>query len=108
LPSIRLNFTSLFELLAAQLDRLDAPHVGNVVERIFLQHEQVGGLALGQRAEFFVDAQGLRGALREGLDHLFTEMTRQVLKDGTALKADHAVFLDRLPKVGTVIGKLLG
>jgi hypothetical protein len=35
-------------------------------------------------------------------------MTRQVLKDGTALKADHAVFLDHLPKVSTVIGKLLG
>jgi Glycine zipper len=70
LPSIRLNFTSLFELLAAQINGLDGAHVGDAVERIFLQHEQVGGLTLGQRAEFFVDAQGLRGALREGLDHL--------------------------------------
>jgi hypothetical protein len=43
---------SLLEFLAAQVDRLDAPHVGDVVERILLQHEQVSGLALGQRAEF--------------------------------------------------------
>ena len=46
MPSIRLNFTSLFELLAAQINGLDGAHVGDAVERIFLQHEQVGSLAL--------------------------------------------------------------
>jgi hypothetical protein len=35
-------------------------------------------------------------------------MAGQVLKDGTALKADHAVFSNGLPKVSTVISKLLG
>jgi hypothetical protein len=55
-PSIRSNFASLFEFLAAQINGLDGPHVGDAVERIFLQHEQVGGLAFGQRAEFLVDA----------------------------------------------------
>jgi hypothetical protein len=35
-------------------------------------------------------------------------MTRQVLKDGAALKADHAVFLNSFPKVSAVIGKLFG
>jgi len=38
---------------------------------------------------------------------VFTKVTRQVLEDGTALKADYAVFLNGFPKVGTVIGKLL-
>ena len=32
----------------------------------------------------------------------------QGLKSTTALKADHSVFLNGLPKVGTVIGKLIG
>jgi hypothetical protein len=35
-------------------------------------------------------------------------MSRQVLEDGPALKAYHAVFLNGLPKVGAVIGKVLG
>jgi hypothetical protein len=35
LPSIKLNFASLLEFLAAQVDRLDAPHVGDVFEGIF-------------------------------------------------------------------------
>jgi hypothetical protein len=39
---------------------------------------------------------------------MLAEMARQELKDGTALKTDHAILLNRLPKVGTVIGKLLG
>ncbi len=60
----------LLELLAAEIDGLYGAHVGDIVERIFLQDKQVSGLAFGQRAEFLVDAQGLRGALREGLDHL--------------------------------------
>lgn len=62
--------SDLLEFLAAEIDGLDGPHVGDVIEGIFLQDQKVGGLALGQRAEFFVDAQGLRGALREGLDYL--------------------------------------
>jgi len=39
---------------------------------------------------------------------VFTEMPRQELKDRTALKANHAVLLNGLPKVGAVIGKLFG
>jgi hypothetical protein len=39
---------------------------------------------------------------------VFTEMTGEVLEHGPALKADHAIFLNGLPKVSTVIGKLLG
>jgi len=39
---------------------------------------------------------------------VLTEMARQVLEDGPALKADHAVFSNGLPKVSTVIGKLFG
>jgi hypothetical protein len=35
-------------------------------------------------------------------------MTRQVLEDRSALKADHAVLLNGLSKMGTVIGKFLG
>jgi hypothetical protein len=35
-------------------------------------------------------------------------MARQVLEDGATLKADYAVFLNGLPKVATVVGKLLG
>jgi hypothetical protein len=35
-------------------------------------------------------------------------MTRQVLKDGAALKADYAVLLNGLPKMSTVIGEFLG
>jgi hypothetical protein len=33
---------------------------------------------------------------------------RQVFEDGTAFKADDAVFLNGLPKVSAVIDKLLG
>lgn len=61
---------SLFELPAAQIDRLDGSHVEDILEGILFQYEQVGCLAFGQRAELFVDAQSLGGALREGLDHL--------------------------------------
>jgi hypothetical protein len=39
---------------------------------------------------------------------VFAKMPRQVLEDSTALKADDAVFLNGLPKVSTVISKLLG
>jgi hypothetical protein len=39
---------------------------------------------------------------------VFAKMPRQVLEDGTAFKADHAVFLNGFPKVGTVVGKLFG
>jgi hypothetical protein len=35
-------------------------------------------------------------------------MTRQVLKDGAALKADYAVFLNGLAKLSAVISKLFG
>jgi hypothetical protein len=35
-------------------------------------------------------------------------MARQELEYGPALKTDHAVFLNSLPKVGAVIGKLFG
>jgi hypothetical protein len=35
-------------------------------------------------------------------------MTGQVLEGGPALKADHTVLLNGLPKVGTVITKLFG
>jgi hypothetical protein len=35
-------------------------------------------------------------------------MARQVLEDGTALKADYPVLLNGLTKVSTVVGKLLG
>jgi hypothetical protein len=35
-------------------------------------------------------------------------MAGQVLEDGSAFEADHAVFLNGLTKVSTVIGKLLG
>jgi hypothetical protein len=35
-------------------------------------------------------------------------MSRQVLEDGPAFKADYAVFLNGLPKVGAIISKLLG
>lgn len=65
-----LSCASLLEFLAAEIDGLDAPHVGDVFEGIFLQYEEVGGLALGQCAEFLIYTQGLRGALRERLDHL--------------------------------------
>jgi hypothetical protein len=34
-------------------------------------------------------------------------MLRQELKGGPALKADHAVFLNGLPKVSTVVSKFL-
>jgi hypothetical protein len=34
-------------------------------------------------------------------------MSRQVLEDETAFKADHAVLLNGLPKVSTVVSKLL-
>jgi hypothetical protein len=54
-----LFFLDLFEFLAAQVDRLDGPYVGYIVERIFLQRQQVGELTLGQRAEFLIDAEGL-------------------------------------------------
>jgi len=39
---------------------------------------------------------------------MLTEMARQVLEVGPALKADHAVFLNGLPKVSAVVSKLLG
>jgi hypothetical protein len=39
---------------------------------------------------------------------VFAKMPRQVFEDGPALKADYAVFLNGLPKVSPVIGKLLG
>jgi len=39
---------------------------------------------------------------------MLAEMARQVLKDSPTLKADYAVFLNGLPKVSTVVGKLLG
>jgi hypothetical protein len=35
-------------------------------------------------------------------------MPRKVFKGGPALKADHAVLLNGLPKVGTVVGEFLG
>jgi len=39
---------------------------------------------------------------------MFAEMPRQVLKDGTALKAYYAVFLNGFPKMSAVVSKLLG
>jgi hypothetical protein len=39
---------------------------------------------------------------------MFTKMRWQVLEDRPALKADDCVFLNGLPKVGAVIGKVLG
>ena len=41
-------------------------------------------------------------------DNVFAEMARQVLEDRPALKADHPVFLNGLPKVSPVVGKLFG
>jgi hypothetical protein len=52
-----LFFLDLFKFLAAQVDRLNGPYVGDIVERIFLQRQQVGELTLGQRAEFLIDAE---------------------------------------------------
>src|SRR5262245_43566763 len=60
----------LFEFLAAEIDRLDRAHVGDVVERVLRQDQQIGGLALGERAEVLVDAEQLGIVLGEGLDHL--------------------------------------
>jgi hypothetical protein len=37
---------------------------------------------------------------------VFAKMPRKVFEGSPALKADHAVFLNGLPKVSTVIGKL--
>src|SRR5215471_6809008 len=58
----------LFEFLAAEIDRFHRAHVGDVVERVLRQHEEVGGLALGERAEVLVDPQHLGIVLRERLN----------------------------------------
>src|SRR5215475_5802459 len=61
-----INFTamlSLFKFSATEVNRLDCAHVGDVLERIFRQYQEVGGLALGERAELLVDAEHLRIAL---------------------------------------------
>src|SRR3954452_15122836 len=50
----------LLEFLAAEIDRLDAAHVRDVVERITAEHQQIRGLALGERAEILVDTEHLR------------------------------------------------
>jgi len=39
---------------------------------------------------------------------VLAKMARQVLEDGPTFKADHAVLLNGLPEMGTVMGKLLG
>src|SRR5438034_742025 len=65
----------LLEFPSSQIDALDAAHIGDVLERIPFEHQQVGDLAPGQCAEFLVDAQGLRRTLRERLDHLHRRET---------------------------------
>src|SRR5262245_65189806 len=45
----RIIVVLLLEFLAAEIDRLDRAHVGDVVERVLGQHQQIGSLALGER-----------------------------------------------------------
>src|SRR5262249_6674716 len=66
----RIIVVLLLEFLAAEIDRLDRAHISDVVERILCKHEEIGGLALGERAEVLVDAEELGIVLGEGLDHL--------------------------------------
>src|SRR5262245_9720670 len=66
----RIIVVLLLEFLAAEIDRLDRAHIGDVVERVLGQHQEIGGLAFGQRSEVLVDAEELGIVLGEGLDHL--------------------------------------
>src|SRR5262249_16671520 len=65
-----LLFPRLFEFLAAQIHRLEATHIADVVERILRQHQEIGRLALGERAEILVDAEHLGIVPGEGLNDL--------------------------------------
>src|SRR3954462_9642085 len=61
---------SLFEFPAAEIDRFHRAHIGDVVEWILRQHQEVGGLAGGERSKVTVDAEHLRVVLRERLNDL--------------------------------------
>jgi hypothetical protein len=39
---------------------------------------------------------------------VFAKMAGEILEDGPALKADHAVFLNGFTKVSAVVGEFLG
>ena len=54
---------SLFKSFATEVNRLERAHVGDVLERVFRQNQEIGRLTLGERAELLVDAKHLRIAL---------------------------------------------
>src|SRR6266853_6236047 len=75
-PVTILIIYDLLELSAAQIDGLNSPHVGYVLERAPPQHQQVRGLTSEQRTEILVDAQALRRAFGKRLDHLHRRQPR--------------------------------
>src|SRR5262245_15720756 len=61
---------SLFKFSAAEVNRLEGAHVGDVIERVSRQDQEICRLTLGERAELLVDAKHLGIALGERLDDL--------------------------------------
>src|SRR5262249_16766047 len=57
--SRRVIVSRLFELVAAKIHRLERPHVGDVLDRVLCEHQQIGRLAFSERAKVLVDAEHL-------------------------------------------------
>src|SRR5262245_55362340 len=72
LAPLRLPFgsqTRAVDLLSAQIDLVDLAHIGDVVERIGIKHDEVGALARRHHAEL-IEPERLRRLARRGHDHL--------------------------------------
>src|SRR5215510_11618297 len=71
LAPLRLPFSAqprAVDLLSAQIDLVDLADVGDVVERIGVEHNEVGALAGRHHAEL-IEPERLRGLSRRCYDH---------------------------------------